>query len=67
MKDDVNGKIMTDFVRRYKMRFKKCLDDKVNVYKSQILFQSKKHEIFTGNIDNIALNRDDDKRLIQVD
>ena len=32
-----------------------------------MLFQNKKHEIFTSNVNKIALNRDDDKRLIQDD
>ena len=29
--------------------------------------QNKKHEVHTVNKDKIALNRDDDKRLVQAD
>ena len=47
--------------------FKKCLDDGKNIYRSQLLFQSKDHEIYTNNVNKIALNRDDDKRLMQAD
>ena len=32
-----------------------------------MLSEIKKHEVYTVNKHNIALNRDDDKRLVQVD
>ena len=32
-----------------------------------MLFENKKHEVYTVNKHKIALNRDDDKRLVQVD
>ena len=32
-----------------------------------MLFQNKDHEIYTSEINKIALNRDDDKRLVEVD
>ena len=32
-----------------------------------MLFQNKKHEVYTVNKYKIALNRDDDKRLVQAD
>ena len=97
MKDELGGKIMTEFVAlraklyAYKTLdkkedkkckgikkcvvkktltfndYKKCLDDGKNVYKSQMLFQNKDHEIYTSEINKIALNRDDDKRLVEVD
>ena len=47
--------------------YKKCLESDKNVYRSQMLFQNKKHEIYTSNVNKIALNRDDDKRLVQKD
>ena len=97
MKDELGGKIMTEFVAlraklyAYKTLdkkedkkckgikkcvvkntltfndYKKCLDDGKNVYKSQMLFQNKDHEIYTSEINKIALNRDDDKRQVEVD
>ena len=38
----------------------------VKLYKEQILFENKKHEVYTVNKYKIALNRDDDKRLVQA-
>ena len=97
MKDELGGKITTEFVAlraklyAYKTLdkkenkkckgikkcvvkktltfndYKKCLDDGKNVYKSQMLFQNKDHEIYTSEVNKIALNRDDDKRLVEVD
>ena len=32
-----------------------------------MLFENKKHEVYTVNKHKIALNRDDDKRIVQVD
>ena len=32
-----------------------------------MLFENKKHEAYTVNKYKIALNRDDDKRLVQAD
>ena len=95
MKDELKGKIMTEFValraKMYAYRqmdkpeekrckgikkcvvkkslkfddYKKCLDDGKNVYKSQVLFQNNDHDVHTSKINKIALNRDDDKRLVQ--
>ena len=47
--------------------YKKCLDDEKNVYKEQMVFRSKKHDVFTMNVNKITLNREDDKKLIQED
>ena len=96
MKDELGGKIMTEFValraKMYAYRtldeegkrckgtkkcavaetltfedYKKCLFDGRTVYREQMLFEHKKHDIFTVNKCKIALNRDDDKRIIQED
>ena len=32
-----------------------------------MLYKDKKHEVYTVNKNKIALNRDDDKRLVQAD
>ena len=37
----------------------------VKQYK-QMLFENKKHEVYTVNKHKIALNRDDDNRLVQA-
>ena len=47
--------------------YKKCLDHGGNECKEQMMFISKKHDVYTMNVNKIALNRDDDKRLIQED
>ena len=98
MKDELAGKIMTEFValraKVYAYRkidkeveekrckgTKKCvvsegltfddcktyLFDGETIYGEQMLFENKKHEVYTVNKYEIPLNRDDDKRLIQAD
>ena len=47
--------------------YKICLFDGETIYREQTLFENKKHEIYTVNKHKIALNRDDDKRLVQAD
>ena len=32
-----------------------------------MLFENKRHEVYTVNKHKVALNRDDDKRLVQAD
>ena len=44
-----------------------CLFDGETVYREQMLFENKKHEVHTVNKQKIALNRDDDNRLVQAD
>ena len=46
--------------------YKTCLYDGETIYREQILFENKKHEIYTVNKHKIALNRDDDKRIVQA-
>ena len=36
-------------------------------YRSQLMFRSMKHEIFTLEVNKIALSRDDDKRISKKD
>ena len=96
MKDELGGKIMTEFValrlKSYAYKFnskeekkckgmKKCIvkkmlrfDDYVNClfsstndYRSQLMFRSTKHEIHMIKVDKVALNRDDDKRIVKKD
>ena len=43
--------------------YKKCLFDGVNVHRSQLLFRSNKHEVKTLEVNKLALNNQDDKRI----
>ena len=47
--------------------YKTHLFDDKTIYKQQMLFENKKQEVYTVNNHKIALNRDDNKRLLQVD
>ena len=106
MKDELGGKIMTEFValraKMYAYRkidrlaaqhehkevgekcckgtkrcvvaegltfddYKTCLFDGKTIYREQMLFENKKHEVYTVNKHKIALNREDDKRVVQAD
>ena len=97
MKDELGGKIITEFValrpktysyltddckedkkakgtkkcvikRELKFNnYKDCLlNDKV-VLKSQQRFKSERHDVYTENVNKIALSTNDDKRLITLD
>ena len=97
MKNEVRGKIMTEFIalrpktysyltddreedkkakgtkkcvikRELKFNdYKDCLlNDKV-VLKSQQRFKSEKHDVYTENVNKIALSNNDNKRLIAFD
>ena len=46
--------------------YKTCLFDGETIYREQMLFENKKHEVYTVNKYKKALNRDDDKRLVQA-
>ena len=94
MKDELGGKIITEFVtlrpKRYSFLtddgkedkkakgtkkciikkmikfndYKKCLLDDEVILKSQQRFISKKHDVYTENINKIALSNNDDKRIV---
>ncbi|XP_057310650.1 uncharacterized protein LOC130648613 [Hydractinia symbiolongicarpus] len=94
MKDELGGKVMTEFValraKNYAYKqldgkedkkckgvkkcvvkktigfddYKRCLFDGVNIYIEQITFQSIMHDIHTVKTNKLALDADDDKRII---
>ena len=97
MKDELGGKIITEFVTLRPKTYsfltddgkedkkskgtKKCiikkmikfnnykkflLNDEV-IFKSQQRFISKKHDVYTENINKIALSNNDDKRIVSLD
>ena len=93
MKDELGGKIMTEFValrpKLYSYKkldgsedkkckgikkcvvkktltfedYKTCLFSDSTEYRSQLMFRSSKHEVHTIEVNKVALNRDDDKRI----
>ena len=97
MKDELGGKIITEFVTlrpkiysyltddgkedkkakgtkkcviKKMIKFndnKKCLLNGEVIFKSQQRFISKKHDVYTENINKIALSNDDDKRIVSSD
>ena len=94
MKDELGGKIITEFVtlrpktyyfltddgkedkkakgtKKYITKkmikcndYKKCLLNDEVIFKSQQRFISKKHDVYTENINKIALSNNDDKRIV---
>ena len=97
MKDELGGKIITEFValrpktysyltddgkedkkakgtKKYVIKkmikfndYKKCLLNDEVILKSQQRFISKKHDVYTENINKIALSNNDDKRIVSSD
>ena len=47
--------------------YKKCLLNNEVILKSQQRFISKKHDVYTENVNEIALSNDDDKRVLSND
>ena len=96
MKDELGGKIITEFVafrpktysfltddsKEYKKAkgtkkcvikkmikfndYKKCLLNDEVMLKPQQRFISKKHDVYTKNINKLALSNDDDKRIVSL-
>ena len=97
MKDELGGKIMTEFValrpKLYSYKkldgsedkkckgikkcvvkktltfedYKTCLFNDSTEYRSQLMFRSSKHEVRTIEVNKVALNRDDGKRISKKD
>ena len=49
------------------VEYKACLFGGKTIYRWQMLFNNKEHEVYTVNKYKIALNRDNDKRIVQAD
>ena len=47
--------------------YKKCLLNNEVILKSQQRFISKKHDVYTENVNKTALSNDDDKRVLSHD
>ena len=97
MKDELGGKIITEFLtlrpktysfltddgkegkkakgtKKCKIKkmikfndYKKCLLNGEVIFKSQQRFISKKHDVYTENINKIGLSNNDDKRIVSSD
>ena len=95
MKDELGGKIITEFVtlrpktysyltddgkedkkakgtkkciiKKMINDYNKCLGNDEVILISQQRFISKKHDVYTENINKIALNNNDDKRIVSSD
>ena len=97
MKDELGGKIMTEFMalrpKLYSYKkldgsedkkckgikkcvvkktltfedYETCLFNNSTEYRSQLMFRSAKHEVHTIEVNKVALNRDDDKRISRKD
>ena len=97
MKDELGGKIITEFVtlrpKTYSFLtddgkedkkakgtnkciikkmikfndYKKCLLNREIILKSQQRFINNKHDVYTENVNKIALSNDDDKRIVSPD
>ena len=44
--------------------YKTCLFSDSTEYRSQLMFRSAKHEVHTIEVNKVALNRDDDSRMM---
>ena len=47
--------------------YKACLFNDSTEYRSQLMFRSAKHEVHTIEVNKVALNREDDKRISKKD
>ena len=70
MKDERNKKGTKKYTINKMINFndyKKCLLNNEVILKSQQRFISKKHDVYTENVNKIALSNDDDKRVLSND
>ena len=76
MKDELGGKIITEFVTLRPKTYSYLTDDgeedkkakgTKKCVKSQQRFISKKYDVYTEDINKIALSNDDDKRIVSSD
>ena len=70
MKDELGGKIMKKCVIKRRLKFndyKDCLLNNEIVLKSQQRFKSERHDVYTEEINQVALSSNDDKRLKTFD
>ena len=47
--------------------YKNCLLNPKDVYRSQLMFRSTNHEVHTIEVNKVAVNQDDDKRISKRD
>ena len=47
--------------------YKTCLFSDSTEYRSQLMFRSSKHEVHTIEVNKVALNQDDDKKISRKD
>ena len=47
--------------------YKNCLFDNESMLKSQQRFKSENHEVYTENVNKIALSSNDDKRIVALE
>jgi hypothetical protein len=47
--------------------YKRCLFEGTEIYKTMNMIRSRHHELYTEEINKVALSRNDDKRIIQPD
>ena len=43
--------------------YKRCLFEGIKIHRSQLPFRSKKHRVKTSEVNELALSREDDKRV----
>ena len=68
--DYKKAKVTKKCVRKQKLmfqNFKDCLFNNKNVYRSQQRFKSYNHDVYTKEVNTIALSSNDDKRLQTID
>ena len=66
-KEDKKAKGTKKCITKKRIKFndyKKCLFNDELILKSQQRFITKKHDVYTENINKIALNNNDDKRIV---